>query len=197
MDLQKNDRWLRLILSRQFLAGSLALGMLLLGMLLFAEVSIAAEPEGIRFARQGDELFLNAADVAGALGFEFKVVDPGRLVTFCREQEGGVCIPFALAKGNHQRKGEQLLIAAKSASQALRFQLAEADGRVTIVARTGSPDEETAMAAQGLNAPWGDGRGFSKGQTLPDIPLVDVAGNEVRFSQFLGKRYILYCWASW
>ena len=27
--------------------------------------------------------------------------------------------------------------------------------------------------------------------------LVDLNGNEVRFSQFLGKRYILYVWASW
>ena len=40
-------------------------------------------------------------------------------------------------------------------------------------------------------------RGFETGQTLPDIALVDLEGKEVRFSDFLGKRYVLYGWASW
>ena len=40
-------------------------------------------------------------------------------------------------------------------------------------------------------------RGFEPGQTLPDIALVDLDGKEVRFSDFLGKRYVLYGWASW
>lgn len=44
---------------------------------------------------------------------------------------------------------------------------------------------------------WPEGRGFDVGKTIPDIPLVDLEGNEVRFSKFLGKRYVLYCWASW
>lgn len=43
----------------------------------------------------------------------------------------------------------------------------------------------------------GKGRGFGIGQTVPDIPLTNMEGEEVRLSQFLGKRYILYCWASW
>ena len=44
---------------------------------------------------------------------------------------------------------------------------------------------------------WPEGRGFEVGQTLPDIPLINMEGDEVRFDQFLGKRYIVYCWASW
>lgn len=44
---------------------------------------------------------------------------------------------------------------------------------------------------------WPEGRGFDVGKTVPDIPLIDLEGNEVRFSNFLGKRYVLYCWASW
>ncbi|MEM7599854.1 MAG: hypothetical protein AAF357_00385 [Verrucomicrobiota bacterium] len=47
------------------------------------------------------------------------------------------------------------------------------------------------------HAEWGPGRGFNPGQTLPDIPLIDLDGEEVRFDRFLGKRYILYGWASW
>ena len=40
-------------------------------------------------------------------------------------------------------------------------------------------------------------RGFDIGNTLPDIPLVDLDGVEVRFSEFLGQQYVLYGWASW
>jgi len=40
-------------------------------------------------------------------------------------------------------------------------------------------------------------RGFEPGQTLPDIALTDLEGGEVRFSDFLGKQYLLYGWASW
>ncbi len=60
--------------------------------------------------------------------------------------------------------------------------------------------EKTAKVPKGpiLKAQdWPQGRGFAVGDTIPDIPLVDLEGNEVRFSKFLGKRYVLYCWASW
>ena len=32
--------------------------------------------------------------LATALDFELKVVDPLRLITFCRNQDGGFCIPI-------------------------------------------------------------------------------------------------------
>ena len=63
--------------------------------------------------------------------------------------------------------------------------------------------EETVVAeASSTNSyayadEWQEGRGFDVGDTVPDIPLVDLDGGEVRFSEFLGKRYVLYCWASW
>lgn len=160
-----------------------------------------AEPSGqsapLRFSRDKDVLFLNATDLARSLDLELKVVDPQRLVTFCRDKDGGFCIPIRLAADNHRREGEQLLVAAGAVSQALRFRVVEIGGRVTIAPIPETPAEDVQIAAPGYNARWGKGRGFSKGETLPDIPLVDVAGNEVRFSKFLGKRYILYCWASW
>ncbi|MDP6467747.1 MAG: hypothetical protein QF918_08405 [Pirellulaceae bacterium] len=154
-------------------------------------------PDTIRFSRDKKVLFLDAADLAKSLNFELKIVDPQRLVTFCRDKDGGFCIPVRLAADNHRRDGEQLLIAADVVSGALRFRVVETAGQVTIVPRTEPFVGEGQIAAPGYNAPWGRGRGFGKGETLPDIPFVDVAGNEVRFSQYLGKRYILYCWASW
>ena len=53
----------------------------------------------------------------------------------------------------------------------------------------------TAIISAGL-APAQE-RGFAKGQTLPDIALINLEGEEVRFSDFLGKQVVLYGWASW
>jgi len=172
----------------------------LIGLILISPWAVAAEPakpDVIRFSRDKGVLFLNAADLASSLNFGLKVVDPLRLVTFCRDTDAGYCIPIRLTADNQRRDGEQLLIAADVVSQALRFQTIESNGKITIVPQTERPATEVPIAGGGYNAEWGRGRGFGQGDTLPDIPLVDVAGNEVRFSQFLGKRYILYCWASW
>ena len=57
--------------------------------------------------------------------------------------------------------------------------------------------EALAAIPYDYTSDWPEGRGFGIGNTVPDIPLVDLEGNEVRFSKFLGKRYVLYCWASW
>ena len=55
----------------------------------------------------------------------------------------------------------------------------------------------TSTTAQSKKVqPWPKDRGFNVGQTVPDIPLYDMKGNEVRFSRYLGKQYILYVWAS-
>lgn len=73
---------------------------------------------------------------------------------------------------------------------ALAVMIATAAGADALTdARSDTPDS--------YNKPWPENRGFAVGQTLPDIPLIDLDGNEVRFSAFLGKRYVLFCWASW
>jgi hypothetical protein len=172
----------------------------LLALILISKTASAAEPQeadAIRFLRDKKVLYLNAADVAKSLALELKIVDPQRLVTFCKTKDGGYCIPIRLVADNHRRDGEQLLLAVDVVSQALRFRVVETANKVTIVPQPARFVREGQIAAPGYNAPWGPGRGFREGDTLPDIPFADVAGNEVRFSQFLGKRYILYCWASW
>ncbi len=60
-----------------------------------------------------------------------------------------------------------------------------------------SPEEAQPASPPGITTQWPKGRGFGVGQTVPDIPLYDMKGNEVRFSRYLGKQYILYVWASW
>jgi hypothetical protein len=171
-----------------------------IALVLISASAFAVEPpdrDAIRYSHDEKVLFLNAADVAKSLAFELKIIDPQKLVTFCRDKDGGYCIPIRLNADNHRFDGEQLLIAAAVVSQALRFQVVERPGKVTIVSQSEPFTRTGPNAAPGYTAAWGDGRGFGRGDTLPDIPLVDVAGNEVRFSRFLGKRYILYCWASW
>ncbi len=172
----------------------------LFALVLISQSATAAQPQrsdAIRFSRDKKVLFLNAEDLAKSLAFELKIIDPQRLVTFCQDKDGGYCIPIRLVADNYRRDGDQILIASDIASQALRFRVVETTSKVTIVPHTEPFVRQGTVAAPGYNAQWRPGRGFGKGDTLPDIPLVDVAGNEVRFSQFLGKRYILYCWASW
>lgn len=78
----------------------------------------------------------------------------------------------------------------------LPAEIVDDDGRVRL-----QLSEKSAISdvndVPAYNADWGPRRGFRQGDTVPDLPIVDLDGNEVRFSQFLGKRYILYCRASW
>lgn len=157
--------------------------------------SMAAEP--IRFERESATVFLECAAVAAELGFEFKVIHPQRLVTFCQGGENGICIPVRLTRENHRGRGKELLVAADVLEGALRCRVSDKGQTVTIARQTSPLLSSQEHETPAYNASWGKGRGFRRGETLPDIPLVDLKGNEVRFSQFLGKRYILYCWASW
>lgn len=156
----------------------------------------ARADDAIYFERHGDVLFVRCSELAEVLGYEFKVVQPGRLITFCRDGDEGFCIPVQLDDRNHRGNDNRLMLSADVAGNALRVRITDADGSVEVerLPPAGIADKQSAPA---YNADWGRGRGFNQGDTLPDIPLLDMQGNEVRFSQFLGKRYILYCWASW
>lgn len=159
---------------------------------------IAGAEDRIASLREGGKLFLKCADVADTLNFDLKIIQPGQLATFCRGRSNGICIPVRLSAENHIVAGKDLLVAADVLSGALRFEVVEDAGTtVTISRQTGKPEQSRDDAPPAYNATWEKDRGFGKGDTLPDIPLVDLNGNEVRFSQFLGKRYILYVWASW
>ena len=166
---------------------------IVLGELLMSTVS-AAEPP--RFLRQNEWLFLHCADVATHLDWEFEIIQLDRLATFCREGDENVCIPIQLKPGNHLRKRD-LYVRADVLVEALGFQVRDVDGNVTVLHLDDAFAETPQKQRAAYNSVWSEGRGFRTGQTLPDIPLVDMEGNEARFGQFLGKRYIIYCWASW
>ena len=57
----------------------------------------------IRFARVGGVLYLDCADVAKALDYEWKVVQPQRLITFCRGGEVAALHPGAADSGQSSR----------------------------------------------------------------------------------------------
>lgn len=162
--------------------------------------TVCGEPmaaESIRFERVDNHVFINGADVAAAMELDFKIVHPQRLVTFCGRGENGICIPVRLTEENHRHVGTDVLVAASVLERALRCRISDKGETVTVARQTVPIRSLIQDSAPAYNAAWGQDRGFRQGQTLPDIPLVDLKGDEVRFSQFLGKRYILYCWASW
>ncbi|MEM6277855.1 MAG: hypothetical protein AAF733_00150 [Verrucomicrobiota bacterium] len=67
----------------------------------------------------------------------------------------------------------------------------------TLVGEEGEGEMKETADSPAYHAEWGPSRGFEPGKTVPDIPLIDLDGKEVRFDRFLGKRYVLYGWASW
>lgn len=167
-------------------------------LMLWTTATVLALPSehSVRFQRDGDVLFVNAADVATSLQLKLEVVRPGQLLTFCREGDDGTCIPIRLTADNHRGEGKTLVLSASILRSSLSVQFVDDDRTVKITFTAHSAGSEV-NDIPAYNADWGPGRGFRQGDTVPDLPFVDLDGNEVRFSQFLGKRYILYCWASW
>ncbi|MEO2019589.1 MAG: hypothetical protein ABGZ53_35070 [Fuerstiella sp.] len=167
-------------------------------LILTANVSLNAQEveRSVRFQHDREVLFLNAADVASSLGLKLEIVRPGQLLTFCRAADDGICIPIRLTAQNHRGDGKTLYLTAVVVKSSLQAQILEDSGTITIRLSEHATDSDV-NDIPAYNAEWGPGRGFRQGDTVPDLPFVDMDGNEVRFSQFLGKRYILYCWASW
>jgi hypothetical protein len=144
--------------------------------------------------RVDSTLLVDVQQTARVLGWEAKVVVPGKLLTLCRDDRG-VCIPIRLERVAFRAGPREMYVEAAAVARALGIHFKKLnDESVTF-----EPAAEESIASEipAYHADWGPDRGFRFGQTLPDIPLTDLEGHEVRFSQFLGTRYILYCWASW
>ncbi len=151
------------------------------------------KPAVVKSIHSGKHLLVSVDEAAKAFGWEGKVVTPGKLLTLCR---GTICIPLRLDQVKHEKKAGRLYVEAQALASALGTSVEET-GKPgeALLKPTKAAGEETSPPA--YHADFGPGRGFQKGQTVPDIPLYDLNGKEVRFSDFLGKRYLLYIWASW
>ncbi|MEX0717520.1 MAG: hypothetical protein WD066_13085 [Planctomycetaceae bacterium] len=165
--------------------------------------------------RGDDTVLLDFSAAARAFDWEPKVPLPGKLATVCRTGKAEYCVPVRLVEGKFRDTPGGLFVEADLLGKALGFTVEAQDGGLLLTARPVARDEGAAddaaerapsadpesratdAAPPAYNAAWGEGRGFQVGQTLPDIPLYDLEGNEVRFSRFLGKQAIVYCWASW
>lgn len=155
---------------------------------------IVGSPVEVRVHRAGENLLLSVNDVARAFGWQPKLVTPGKLLTLCAEGADSACIPFRLETLANSGTEDDLFLEAAALGRALRFTTHMAGDRITLQpARTNG----SHGGVPAYHADWGESRGFEVGQTVPDIPLYDLDGREVRFSRFLGQQYILYCWSSW
>ena len=159
------------------------------------DAALVADSEStVALKRSGSALLLHAEQAARAFGWEAKLEQGGQLLVICRE--GGVCVPLPLANLKTDRTGGELFVEAGALAKALQIRVVDDGNAVTLAPREAQADNEDDGLPD-YNAAWGEGRGLRVGQTLPDIPLYDLDGNEVRFSKFLGKQYVIYCWASW
>ncbi|KKL50966.1 hypothetical protein LCGC14_2300210 [marine sediment metagenome] len=156
------------------------------------EADIVGAKTKIPYQRASKTILLPLKETAAAFGWEGKLVSPGKLAIVCTKD---VCVPLRLDKLTHRAGEKGLLVDGEALGQALGFSI-EAKGKSVLI-RPGVQPAGGKGDVPAYNAAWGAKRGFGKGQTLPDIPLYDLQGREVRFSAFLGKRYIIYVWASW
>ena len=154
--------------------------------------TVSGSDARIPFLKSGESVLIDAAETAKTFNWRLKIVRPGKLIAFCRDSG---CVPVRLTTVKTETVGNRLFVEATAIGKALSFSVEVKKGKVKLVKRAVAKDESDGLPA--YNAKWGSGRGFRLKQTLPDIPLVDLQGNEVRFSKFLGKQYIVYCWASW
>ena len=158
--------------------------------------AVADSNARVHFQRQEGALLLDVKEAADAFGWEAKLVTPNKLLTVCRKGPTAVCIPIRLDKTRWLQQRDDLFVDAAQLEKALSFRVETANNVVTL-RRVKRPADDAAGDIPAYNAEWGAGRGFRVGQTLPDIPLYDMQGHEVRFSQYLGKQLAIYVWASW
>jgi|GEM_PF-3043864 len=149
----------------------------------------------IHYVQKEGVTFFAASDAAAAFGWELKVIQKGKLLSFCRGGQSELCIPVQLTKTNFFVKNGKHYLDALVLGKALSFVSVNKEGKLFLRKGRANATQEENLPA--YNAKWGKGRGFRRGQTLPDIPLYDLHGKEVRFSKYLGKQCIIYCWASW
>lgn len=148
----------------------------------------------VRTRLQADRLLLHVDDAAKAFGWAAKVVTPGKLLVLCRGENGEICVPIRLNEVEAAATDDGLFVEGSALASVLGFTVRKTGNGVTLAAIDEARASDDVPA---YHADWGPGRGFEVGQTLPDIPLYDMQGREVRFSQFLGKQCIVYAWASW
>lgn len=176
-------------------AGSLLAGIMNSATAADNTATVAGSSEQVRVAGADSKLLLHVGDTAKAFGWKPKVVTPGKLLVLCKGGDDSRCVPVQLGNLTTRQTPKGLFVEAVALAKALRFDVVESGDGVTLRLTKNSATEDADIPA--YNADWGKGRGFRVGETLPDIPLYDLDGNEVRFSRFLGKQYIIYCWASW
>lgn len=142
----------------------------------------------------GDSSFVSAADLAASLNMKLEVIPRNNMLTFCSTGPDAICIPLRLTDANSIRKKDMTFLLQSEAESILSVSIS-VNGKSAIA----TPQKAASHVdlTEGYNSAWPTGRGFNLGETVPDIPLVGMDGQEVRFSEYLGKRYILYCWASW
>lgn len=152
---------------------------------------VAGSRGTIPFHKLDDRILFDVVAAAKIFGWKWELTTPNKFGKFCRDVG---CIPLRLTKAKTKTIERRLFVDAEAIGAALRFHITRRGGEILVTPMKSKADQEDLPA---YNAAWGKGRGFRVGQTVPDIPLTDLNGNEVRFSKFLGKRYIIYCWASW
>jgi hypothetical protein len=155
--------------------------------------TIAGSNAPVPIRHKNGKLLIEVEELSRHFGWEAKRIAPGRMIALCRRGRDEMCVPISLDGLETLDTLDGLFVEATALERIVGFEVRRDAARATLVPSPAGGQAEVPA----YHASWGAGRGFAVGQTVPDIPLFDLEGKEVRFSEFLGKRYIIYCWASW
>lgn len=163
-----------------------------------ADVAVVKDSDKrVELTKHDGRDLLHVTQAADAWKWTIKIIGEGegdaRLIAVCRDT---ICIPLTLKDTAHLETKAGIFVDAETLGRVMGFKLTRNNDRVVLMPADGD-ENPSEMDVPAYHDAWGKDRGFRKGQTLPDIPLVDLEGREVRFGQFLGKQYIIYGWASW
>ena len=158
-------------------------------------IGLTQRVQSVPVVRHENVDLLHVERTAKAFNWTVKYVGKGeqRMLVICRET---ICLPIVLKDTPHRESADGLFVDAGVLARVMGFKITRTGNGLSLSVNE-SEAKPQARKIPAYHDDWRPSRGFRKGQTLPDIPLVDMKGNEVRFSKFLGKQYILYGWASW
>lgn len=126
-----------------------------------------------------DRIFVPLDSFARAVNREAKIVAAGRLVVLCDEVS---CAPVHLTAEDQRSINDTVYVNLRPIASALKLGFST-DGSVVSLSKQAADSTKRDSLAPGM--------------MLPDVRLINLDGEAVHLSEFIGQRILICTWASW
>lgn len=147
------------------------------------EISIQLAGETMRLhpaaVAENDRVFVPLDSFAQAVNREAKIVAAGRLVVLCDEVS---CAPVHLTAEDQRSINDTVYVNLRPIASALKLGFSTDGSVVSLSKRAADSTKRDSLAS---------------GMMLPDVRLINLDGEAVHLSEFIGQRILICTWASW